>query len=124
MAGHLLRQFGAINVYNRTHSKTLAWCAQNPNAQGFDDVAELAGASDVVFLCVGNDEDVRTTVQKMLPNLKVGSVIVDHTTASPKLAQEMSALCASHGVQFLDCPVSGGQVGAEKGVLTIMAGGD
>ena len=124
MAGHLLRQFGAINVYNRTHSKTLAWCAQNPNAQGFDDVAELAGASDVVFLCVGNDEDVRTTVQKMLPNLKVGSVIVDHTTASPKLAQEMSALCASHGVQFLDCPVSGGQVGAEKGVLTIMVGGD
>jgi 3-hydroxyisobutyrate dehydrogenase-like beta-hydroxyacid dehydrogenase len=124
MAAHLLRTFGAINVYNRTPAKALTWREQNAGGKAFDDLSELAQASDVVFLCVGNDDDVRHTVQTMLPHLKPASVIVDHTTTSRALAQEMAALCASHQVSFLDCPVSGGQAGAQNGVLTIMAGGD
>lgn len=124
MAAHLLRTFGSVNVYNRTHAKTIAWCEQNIGSQAFDNLAELAQASDVIFLCVGNDDDVRHTLQTMLPHLKPASVIVDHTTTSRALAQEMATLCANHQVSFLDCPVSGGQAGAQNGVLTIMAGGD
>ena len=124
MAAHLLRTFGSVNVYNRTHAKTIAWCEQNAGSQAFDNLAELAQASDVVFLCVGNDDDVRHSVQTMLPQLKPDSVIIDHTTTSRALAQEMATLCANHQVSFLDCPVSGGQAGAQNGVLTIMAGGD
>lgn len=124
MAAHLLGTFGSVNVYNRTHAKTIAWCEQNIGSQAFDNLAELAQASDVIFLCVGNDDDVRHTVQTMLPHLKPASVIVDHTTTSRALAQEMATLCANHQVSFLDCPVSGGQAGAQNGVLTIMSGGD
>ncbi|WP_308429030.1 NAD(P)-dependent oxidoreductase [Formosimonas limnophila] len=124
MASHLLRTFGSVNVYNRTHAKTLWWCEQNIGSQAFDNLAELAKASDAVFLCIGNDDDVRHTIQTMLPHLKPASVIVDHTITSRALAQEMATLCANHQVSFLDCPVSGGQAGAQNGVLTIMAGGD
>jgi 3-hydroxyisobutyrate dehydrogenase len=124
MATHLLRTFGAVNVYNRTHAKTITWCEQNAGSKAFDNLAELAQASDVVFLCIGNNDDVRRTVQTMLPHLKPDSVIVDHTTTSRALAQELAALCAKHQVTFIDCPVSGGQAGAQNGTLTIMAGGD
>lgn len=124
MAGHLLKSGLRVLAYNRTAAKAQAWRERFPAGETCDSLAQLAQQVDVVALCVGNDNDVRETVTAMLPHLKKGAVIIDHTTTSSALAQEMSALCAEHDVQFLDCPVSGGQAGAENGKLTIMAGGD
>ena len=124
MAGHLLKSGLRVLAYNRTAAKAQAWRARFPNGETCDRLSELAQSVDVLALCVGNDNDVRETVYAVLPHLKSGAVIVDHTTTSSALAQEMAALCAERGVRFLDCPVSGGQVGAENGKLTIMAGGD
>lgn len=124
MAGHILRAHGHVSVYNRSASKTEAWLAAHPQASTYFDQTELARAVDVVVLCIGNDDDVRSTVRTMLPHLPTGAIIIDHTTTSPTLAQEMAALCVASGVAFLDCPVSGGQAGAVNGTLTVMAGGD
>ncbi len=124
MAGHLLKSGRRVLAYNRSPEKAQAWLQRFPNGETINSLAELAQQVDVVALCIGNDHDVRETVKTMLPHLKSGAVIVDHTTTSSALAQEMAALCAERGVQFLDCPVSGGQAGAENGKLTIMAGGD
>ena len=124
MAGHLLKSGRRVLAYNRSPEKAQAWLQRFPNGETINSLAELAQQVDVVALCIGNDNDVREAVKTMLPHLKSGAVIVDHTTTSSVLAQEMAALCAERGVQFLDCPVSGGQAGAENGKLTIMAGGD
>lgn len=124
MAGHILRVHGQVSVYNRSANKTQAWQAAHPQATAHFDLTELAQSVDVVVLCIGNDDDVRGTVRMMLPHLPRGATIIDHTTTSPALAQEMFALCANVGVAFLDCPVSGGQAGAVNGTLTVMAGGD
>ena len=124
MAGHLLKSGLRVLAYNRSPEKALAWQARFPQGGICTSLEQLAREVDVVSLCVGNDNDVRETVRAMLPHLKAGAVILDHTTTSSALAQEMHALCAKHHVQFLDCPVSGGQAGAENGLLTIMCGGD
>ena len=124
MAGHLLKSGLRVLAYNRSPAKTQAWRARFPQGETCASLEQLANEVDVVSLCVGNDNDVRETVRAMLPYLKAGTVILDHTTTSSALAQEMHALCAKHAVQFLDCPVSGGQAGAENGKLTIMCGGD
>ena len=124
MAGHLLKSGLRVLAYNRSPAKTQAWRARFPQGETCASLEQLANEVDVVSLCVGNDNDVRETVRAMLPHLKAGAVILDHTTTSSALAQEMHALCAKHAVQFLDCPVSGGQAGAENGKLTIMCGGD
>ena len=124
MAGHILRVHGDVSVYNRSANKTQAWQAAHPQATASFDLTELAKSVDVVVLCIGNDDDVRGTVRTMLPHLARGATIIDHTTTSPALAQEMYALCANVGVAFLDCPVSGGQAGAVNGTLTVMTGGD
>ena len=124
MAGHLLKSGLRVLAYNRSPAKTQAWRARFPQGETCASLEQLANEVDVVSLCVGNDNDVRETVRAMLPHLKAGAVILDHTTTSSALAQEMHALCAKHAVQFLDCPVSGGQAGAENGLLTIMCGGD
>ena len=124
MAGHLLKSGRRVLAYNRSSEKAQAWLQRFFNGETINSLVELAQQVDVVALCIGNDNDVRETVKIMLPHLKSGAVIVDHTTASSALAQEMAALCAERGVQFLDCPVSGGQAGAENGKLTIMVGGD
>ena len=124
MAGHLLKSGLRVLAYNRSPAKTQAWRARFPQGETCASLEQLASEVDVVSLCVGNDNDVRETVRAMLPHLKAGAVILDHTTTSSALAQEMHALCAKHAVQFLDCPVSGGQAGAENGKLTIMCGGD
>ena len=124
MAGHLLKSGLRVLAYNRSPAKTQAWRARFPQGETCASLEQLANEVDVVSLCVGNDNDVRETVCAMLPHLKAGAVILDHTTTSSALAQEMHALCAKHAVQFLDCPVSGGQAGAENGKLTIMCGGD
>ena len=124
MAGHLLKSGRRVLAYNRSSEKAQAWLQRFFFFETINSLVELAQQVDVVALCIGNDNDVRETVKIMLPHLKSGAVIVDHTTTSSALAQEMAALCAERGVQFLDCPVSGGQAGAENGKLTIMVGGD
>ena len=124
MAGHLLKSGLRVLAYNRSPAKTQAWRARFAQGEVCTSLEQLASEVDVVSLCVGNDNDVRETVRAMLPHLKAGAVVLDHTTTSSALAQEMHALCAKHAVQFLDCPVSGGQAGAENGKLTIMCGGD
>ena len=124
MAGHLLKSGLRVLAYNRSPAKTQAWQTRFPQGETCASLEQLANEVDVVSLCVGNDNDVRETVRAMLPHLKAGAVVLDHTTTSSALAQEMHALCAKHAVQFLDCPVSGGQAGAENGKLTIMCGGD
>lgn len=124
MAGHLLKSGMRVLAYNRSPDKAQAWQTRFAQGETRTSLAQLASEVDVVSLCVGNDADVRETVGAMLPHLRAGAVILDHTTTSSALAQEMHALCATRDVQFLDCPVSGGQAGAENGKLTIMCGGD
>lgn len=127
MASHLAAQGHQLTVYNRSTQKADRWLEQHPSHAKALTPAEAASEAQVVFLCVGNDEDVREVIQGaqgVLQQLKPGSLIIDHTTASAALAQEMAAVCSEKGVDFLDAPVSGGQQGAEKGQLTVMVGGE
>ncbi len=130
MAGHLAAAGHSVRVYNRTSSRAREWLARFGDVAGATDMAatprEAAGSAEVVFLCVGNDDDVRSVVygdSGVLAGMSAGSVLVDHTTASADLARELESACAAKGVGFLDAPVSGGQAGAENGQLTIMVGG-
>ncbi|MBH9551389.1 NAD(P)-dependent oxidoreductase [Inhella gelatinilytica] len=126
MAGHWQRAGLSVSVFNRSVDKAQRW-AQAYGGRAAATPAEAAQGCRVVALCVGRDEDVRRVVggeDGLLTVLAPGSVIVDHTTTSAELAREMAALCAKHGVTFLDAPVSGGEVGAQKGQLTVMVGGD
>lgn len=125
MAGHLVKAGYKVTVYNRTHEKALAWQKEH---QG--DVAltpkEAAKNCELVFICVGNDDDVRSVVlgaEGALAGMKTDSVLVDHTTASAELARELNQYCLQSHIGFIDAPVSGGQAGAENGALTIMCGG-
>jgi 3-hydroxyisobutyrate dehydrogenase-like beta-hydroxyacid dehydrogenase len=111
-------------VYNRTTGKADAWVAEHGGARVLTP-REVAQQSDIVFMCVGNDNDVRSVVfgeDGVLAGLKSGSVLVDHTTASATLARELADACAAVGAGFVDAPVSGGQAGAENGQLTVMCG--
>jgi 3-hydroxyisobutyrate dehydrogenase-like beta-hydroxyacid dehydrogenase len=126
MAGHLAKAGHDVTVYNRTASKALAWVAQHGH-RAAPTPAEAAEAAEFVMLCVGNDDDVRSVVigpNGALDAMERGSILVDHTTASAGLAHELSAAAAERGVGFVDAPVSGGQAGAENGVLTVMCGSD
>ncbi|MGB2738952.1 MAG: NAD(P)-dependent oxidoreductase [Cognaticolwellia sp.] len=125
MAGHLVKAGYKVTVYNRTHEKALAWQKEH---QG--DVAltpkEAAKNCELVFICVGNDEDVRSVVlgtDGALAGMNADTVLVDHTTASAELARELNQCCLQSSIGFIDAPVSGGQAGAENGALTIMCGG-
>jgi 3-hydroxyisobutyrate dehydrogenase-like beta-hydroxyacid dehydrogenase len=126
MAGHLQQKGLQLCVYNRSNDKALQWVQQYGGQQAATPAAAAMDA-DLVMLCVGNDQDVRSVVygtQGVLSTMKAGAVLVDHTTASADLARELAAACAAHQVGFLDAPVSGGQVGAQNGLLTIMLGGE
>lgn len=130
MAGYLARQASAVCVYNRTSAKAEAWVKDHGDAPASVSSASSPGAAaadaDMVFLCVGNDEDVLSVTlgpEGALASMVSGALLVDHTTASPALAMELAQACAEAGVGFLDAPVSGGQAGAENGALTIMIGG-
>lgn len=125
MAGHLQRHGYPTCVYNRTTGKAEAWCDAYSGTYGITP-AEAVADADIVFMCVGNDDDVRSVVYGdigVLANMKKGSTLVDHTTTSAELALELAQVCERQGLSFLDAPVSGGQAGAEKGALTIMVGG-
>ena len=127
MAGHLAVKGGhEVTVYNRTPAKAKAWTdsfggRSAPTPRG------AAEGQDFVMACVGNDEDLRSVTigpEGAFAGMKKGAVFVDHTTASAEVARELNAEAAKLGIHFIDAPVSGGQAGAENGVLTVMCGGD
>ncbi|MDM0106702.1 NAD(P)-dependent oxidoreductase [Variovorax sp. J22R24] len=132
MAGHLALAGHDVTVYNRTDAKSIAWQAEfKPQAKGtLTHSATPRGAAsnvDIVFCCVGNDDDLRSVVlgdNGAFAGMAKGSVLVDHTTASADVARELSKAAIERGLQFIDAPVSGGQAGAQNGVLTVMCGGD
>jgi len=123
MAGHLAKAGHAVTVSNRTQAKADAWAARHPGRAAPSPESAVAGA-DIVFMCVGDDDDVRAVGGAALSAMKPGAVLVDHTTASAQVAREMAEKAAAGGHHFLDAPVSGGQAGAENGVLTVMVGGE
>ena len=126
MAGHLARAGHNVTVYNRTPDKATRWKDQYGGATAATP-AEAAERADFVFCCVGNDDDLRsvtTGANGAFETMRPGSVFVDHTTTSAKVARELHAESKLRGFAFIDAPVSGGQAGAEKGQLTVMIGGD
>ncbi|WP_312164345.1 NAD(P)-dependent oxidoreductase [Phenylobacterium sp.] len=123
MAGHLVGAGHEVAVFNRSPQKAQDWVAQHRGRAGAT-IAEAAEGAEIVFLCVGNDDDVRGVVAQALPAMAVGGIVVDHTTTSAKVAREMAALAQESGRWFVDAPVSGGQAGAVNGQLTVMCGGD
>jgi 3-hydroxyisobutyrate dehydrogenase len=127
MAGHLVRAGHQVTVYNRSAAKSEAFCAEfTPSARALTP-KEAASGADIVFCCVGNDADLRSVVlgeQGALSGMKKGAIFVDHTTASADVARELYAAAKAQGLQFVDAPVSGGQAGAQNGMLTVMCGGD
>ena len=126
MAGHLATKGHDVAVHNRTASRAAAWTAAHGGARA-DTPAQAAAGRDFVFVCVGNDDDVRAVVHGgdgVLAGMSEGAVLVDHTTDSADLARELAAAAREKGVGFVDAPVSGGQAGAENGVLTVMCGGE
>ena len=126
MAGHLVKAGHDVSVYNRTAAKSEKWATQH-GGRAFATPREVAAVSDVVMVCVGNDDDVRSVVlgaDGVLSGLAAGGVLVDHTTTSANLARELAAASTKAGIGFVDAPVSGGQAGAENGVLTVMCGAD
>jgi 3-hydroxyisobutyrate dehydrogenase/2-hydroxy-3-oxopropionate reductase len=127
MAGHLKEKGGHdVTVYNRTASKAADWTAKFGGATGATP-AEAAKDADFVFVCVGNDDDLRqvtTGENGVLSGMKSGAILIDNTTASAEVARELEAAASEKGIGFIDAPVSGGQAGAEGGVLTVMCGGD
>ena len=126
MAGYLAKNGHEVVVYNRTSSRADAWCSQFQGSSASTPAA-AAQSADIVFVCVGNDDDVRQVVMGddgILGGISDGAIVVDHTTASASIAREIHVAAGEQTVGFLDAPLSGGQAGAENGQLTIMVGGD
>ena len=126
MAGHLAAVGHEVTVYNRTAARAEAWVGEHEGTAA-PTPAQAAAAAEMVFVCVGNDDDVRSVTAASggaLESMAAGSVLVDHTTASARLAQELHEEAGRRGVGFLDAPVSGGESGARNGALTVMCGGD
>ena len=126
MAGHLVAAGHRVTVYNRTTAKAERWVAEHGGEMATTPAAAAEGA-EYVFLCVGDDPDVlavTTGADGVLETMGEGAVLVDHTTASAVIARNVHAAAAAQGVGFVDAPISGGQAGAENGVLTVMCGGD
>jgi len=130
MAGHLARAGHRVCVYNRSPAKAAQWLAEYGAAGGHTSAAtprEAAASADIVFSCVGNDDDLRSVVlgdDGAFAGMRRGAVFVDHTTASANVARELGAAAIKRGLQFIDAPVSGGNLGAINGTLTVMCGGD
>jgi 3-hydroxyisobutyrate dehydrogenase/2-hydroxy-3-oxopropionate reductase len=127
MAGHLARAGHHVTVYNRSAAKAAAWLAECPGNASAPTPREAAANADIVFACVGNDADLRSVVlgpDGAFAGMKPGAIFVDHTTASAEVARELYGEAQKLGLHFVDAPVSGGQGGAQNGVLTVMCGGD
>jgi 3-hydroxyisobutyrate dehydrogenase len=130
MAGHLALAGHQVTVYNRTAAKSAAWCAEFASTTAPKFAAtprEAVQGADMVFCCVGNDADLRSVTvgqDGAFGGMKPGAVFVDHTTASADVARELATAAQKAGFSFIDAPVSGGQGGAQNGLLTVMCGGD
>jgi 3-hydroxyisobutyrate dehydrogenase len=125
MAGHLKKGGHDLTVYNRTAAKAQKW-VETHGGKAAATPAEAAKGAEIVFSCVGNDDDLRSIVlgeQGAFAGMSKGAIFVDHTTASANVARELGEVAKGKGVHFLDAPVSGGQAGAENGKLTVMVGG-
>jgi 2-hydroxy-3-oxopropionate reductase len=126
MAGHLQKAGYQVTVFNRTTAKAEAWAKEHGG--DFAITPKLAAEqAEIVFMCVGNDDDLRSVVygeDGVLAGMKSGAILVDHTTTSAKVAKEVAKKATEQSIAFLDAPVSGGQAGAENGVLTVMVGGE
>ncbi|HIP79831.1 MAG TPA: NAD(P)-dependent oxidoreductase [Kiloniellaceae bacterium] len=126
MAGHLAAAGHDVTVYNRTPAKAQAWAGQHKGAAAASP-REAADGAEIVFSCVGNDDDLRSVIlggEGAFAGMGEGSILVDNTTASAEVARELAAKGAESGIAFIDAPVSGGQAGAENGQLTVMCGGE
>ncbi len=126
MAGHLAQAGHRVAVYNRSPAKAQAWVAEF-GGRAASSPREAAAGADVVYVCVGNDADLRSVTlgaDGAYAGMKAGAVLADHTTASAEVARELYAAARQRGLHFVDAPVSGGQAGAQNGTLTIMCGGD
>lgn len=126
MAGHLAKAGHPVTVFNRTQAKAGQW-AQAHAGQWAATPAQAAAGAAFVFACVGNDDDLRqvtTGPDGAFEGMREGAIFVDHTTASAQVARELAAAAQAKGLAFLDAPVSGGQSGAENGILTVMVGGE
>ncbi|MBE7419716.1 MAG: NAD(P)-dependent oxidoreductase [Ideonella sp.] len=126
MAGHLARAGHEVCVFNRTAAKAQAWLREY-GGRAAPTPREAAAGADLVFACVGNDDDLRSVVlgeHGAFAGMKRGAIFVDHTTASAAVARELSGVARGLGLQFVDAPVSGGQAGAVNGLLTVMCGGE
>ena len=134
MAGHLALAGHQVTVYNRTAIKSIAWCSEftrasstNPSNTFAETPRQAAQNADIVFCCVGNDDDLRSVTlgpDGAFAGMKPGAVFVDHTTASADIARELNTIASQKGLHFIDAPVSGGQAGAQNGMLTVMCGGE
>ena len=126
MAGHLALAGHQVTVYNRSAAKAQAWVAEFGGAAAATP-REAAAQADIVFSCVGNDDDLRSVTlgpDGAFASMKPGAIFVDHTTASADVARELFKVAQGLGLAFVDAPVSGGQAGAQNGMLTVMCGGD
>jgi 3-hydroxyisobutyrate dehydrogenase len=126
MAGHLARAGHRVTVYNRTAAKSAEWVREYGGASA-PTPREAAAGADIVFACVGNDDDLRSVTlgaDGAFAGMKPGSIFVDHTTASAEVARELAAAARERGTEFIDAPVSGGNLGAINGALTVMCGGN
>ncbi len=126
MAGHLVSAGHEVRVFNRTAMKAHDWASRHGGSASATP-HEAAEGAEFVMVCVGGDDDVRSVLYGetgALGALATGAVVIDHTTASASLAEELASACAERGIGFLDAPISGGQVGAENGTLSVMCGGD
>lgn len=126
MAGHLVNAGHQVTAYNRSATRAESWLAKHPSGSLSSSPKQAASQADFVICCVGNDNDLREVLYGdggALVGMKQGATLIDHTTASADIAREISNRCTDSGIRFLDAPVSGGQIGAENGALSIMVGG-
>jgi len=127
MAGHLALAGHHVTVYNRNPAKAKDWCAEFSGQASAPTPRQAAEGADMVFCCVGNDDDLRAVMlgaDGALAGTKAGALLIDHTTASANVARELFAAAKAKGVHFVDAPVSGGEAGAINGMLTVMCGGE
>jgi 3-hydroxyisobutyrate dehydrogenase-like beta-hydroxyacid dehydrogenase len=124
MASHIINNGFNLSVFNRSKEKSEKWLTENTKAKVCFSIEDLATDRDIIILCVGNDNDVRQIIDEIKGLIKPGTIVIDHTTTSAKLANEMNNILVKQGSYFLDAPVSGGEAGAQQGTLSVMVGGD
>lgn len=124
MAGHLVRAGHRVQAFNRNPDRATSWQQRFPTGHVAGSITEAVSGADIVFTCVGGDNDLCEVARAAFPHMKTGSILVDHSTTSATVARQLSYEAERYSLQLIDAPVSGGQAGAENGQLAIMAGGN